>query len=180
MNLPSYKKEILVLADTFPAAIREVVPPIKQWSEDLREKDYYVDITWREIKEGLDASKKIVHVFKADGVYIRSVNSEVVKGKWAILEASNKMLIHRLDFEQKTMNRELFNLQYLGQGFFILQKDGTEEIMAMGMEITPIGNMSWEQYVFVLANLHQSNREFILLAIAVLILLGMIIVYFGY
>jgi hypothetical protein len=94
----------------------------KKWSEKLSDLGQYTDRPWLEITFGSPETSTILHLFNEGGEYLRSVNGDYKAGKWRILEATNKLVV-----DKGEDRGYLYDLVFLNQDFFILEKHGNKD-----------------------------------------------------
>ena len=164
-------------ADTMDDYIDQILPIIRPLSEDLYETGNYVERPWLEFRDDLDFHKAILHFFNEDGEYLRSVDGDVQRGGWRFLESSNKLLI------EQGNRTELYDLAFLDQQFFILDKHGDQRRLGQRkyfvMLWEPVGRrLKWRNAMELLFQKYQNNnRSYSLLAVVVLVLIALILLF---
>ncbi len=159
-----------------------LMPYIGQWGEDLIETENYTSEggkPWLEFRDQVNFQETILHFFNPDGEYLRSVNGNVSKGRWRLLEDSNKMLIEMGGGKDKGGGiSELYELIYLDKAFFILQKHGSaQKYLALGYEPFVAG-MTWLEYVQALFQQYRNkHRRFIMTLVGISVLVFFIVLY---
>jgi len=152
----------------------KIVPMVRQWSEDLREEEYYEDRPWLEVSDSETFHDTILHFFNSGGEYLRSVNGNVGGGSWRYMEAANKLL---LEYKGKT---ELYDLAFMNGKFFILKKhghhSGGQKYFMMIYE--PFGRrLEWRDALEELFNTYRSSSNlFVTLTIIILIAVAIVVV----
>ncbi len=159
-----------------------IVPYVSDWGQDLIETEYYTEDggkPWLEFRDQPDFQEVVIHFFNPDGEYLRSVNGNVAKGKWRLLERTNKMIIEMGGGKDKGGGlNELYELVYLDSNFFILQKHGAaQKYLVMGYEPVVRG-MTWLDYVQALFLQYRSKHRTFILIVAMVILLGFLILVY--
>ncbi|MDF1867149.1 MAG: hypothetical protein P1U70_20110 [Saprospiraceae bacterium] len=155
-----------------------VLPEVRQWGEDLNEKEHYVSKggkPWQEIRDDEGFHEAVLHFFNDGGEYLESVDGNISKGRWRLLDGSNKMILERGN------RSELYELAFLSSAFFILKKHGNNrgrnKYFVMGYEPYMRG-LEWRDYVELLFNTYRSQQTtYKTLAIVLLILLTIIILF---
>ncbi len=154
---------------------------IRQWSEDLSEQEFYVTEggkPWLQIQDRDNAYETVLHFFNPGGEYLQVVEGNVSRGKWRLLDNTNKMII-----EQGQNRSEMFELAFLSDTFFILRKHGgyaagkKPNFLVLGHERV-VARLEWRDYVELLFNSYRSQNEkfnnlivfFIVLVVIVLLL----------
>ena len=140
-----------------------ILPAIRQWSEDLREEEFWLDRGWMEIRDQDDFHEAVLHFFNEKGEYLQSVDGNVSKGKWRYLESSNKLMLERGG--GNSSKNELFDLAYLDSYFFILRKHGDQarkgnaKYFVMAYEPVAV-NLEWRDAMELLFNKYRGNSNF--------------------
>jgi len=154
---------------------------IRQWSEDLSEQEFYVEEggkPWLQIQDRDNAYETVLHFFNPGGEYLNVVEGNVSRGKWRLLDNTNKLII-----EQGQNRSEMFELAFLSETFFILRKHGGNKagrkpnFLVLGHERV-VARLEWRDYVELLFNSYRSQNEkfnnlvvfFIVLVVIVLLL----------
>ncbi len=116
-------------AESLDKSLKQILGDVKPWSEDLREQKFYINKGWLEYRDDDDFQGTVLHIFKEkasedeDNEYLRVVDGDVFTGTWSYMAASNKLLISG----RNKAEGELFDLAFLDNDFFILQKHGDQE-----------------------------------------------------
>ena len=161
-----------------------VLPYVRPWSEDLSEQKFYVSNggkPWLEFRDDPGFQEIVVHFFNENGEYLQAVDGNVTRGKWRLLDGTNKLIL-----EQGGGNNsrsELFELAFLSPSFFILMKHGGKnkknkrKYFVMGYE-AQMKRLEWRDYVELLFNTYRSqNKSFRTLIIMLVILAAVIIAF---
>ena len=165
-----------------------IIPLVQPWGEDIDEMEYYSQEggkPWMEIREDDSFHDTILHFFNEGGEYLKSVNGNIMKGKWRILERSSKIIIETggVSDRDKLTASELYELAYLDSSFFILSKHGDHsknpkrKYLTLGDERF-ITDLIWKDYVEALFNTYRSRAiTFRFLVNAVIIFVIAIILF---
>lgn len=150
-----------------------------QWSEDLSEIDFYVTEggkPWLEIRDSDRAFETILHFFNPNGEYIYVVDGNVSRGKWRLLDNTNKMII------EQGPRSEMYELAFLSETFFILRKHGgwatgkMRNFLVLGHE-QAVRGLEWKDYIELLFNTYRGQNQsfnyliYVFIAIVVIVLL---------
>lgn len=156
----------------------EALPLVRPWGEDLYEKDYYVGRPWLEIRDEDNFHQTVLYYFNEGGELIISVDGNVSKGSWRLLDEShNKIVIDR-------KGAELFELAFLSDTFFVLQKHGDQQrygrnkYFVLGYE-PAVSGLEWRDFVEFLFNTYRSNNNSYLLIAGFILLVAAVIVIFS-
>lgn len=107
--------------------ISNLIPRLKQFSENLDKKEIFVEIPWVIVDDNLNQQK---YIFKRNGDLVMSLNGQVSIGKWEYLSAARSLLIDRLQ------DKILLNQNFISPTVMILKKDGfKDENMILANEI---------------------------------------------
>ncbi len=160
-----------------------IVPYLSHWGEDLIETGNYVadgGKPWLEFRDHVNFQETVVHFFNPDGEYLRSTNGNVVKGRWRLLEDTNKMIIDIGGGKDKGGGlSELYELIYLDSTFFILQKHGDDKkYLAMGYEPSVRG-MTWLEYVNALFWSYRNRHKKFIFAMVIIALAALFFVFYS-
>ena len=148
-----------------------ILPAINKYSEDLYEKEYYLNKRWLEVRDGVNFHESILHIFQEKDDYMTTIDGNVSKGKWRILEHPNLLLLER-------GGGEVFEIAFLNSNFFILSKHGDQtrkkqrQYLVMGYEPI-IRGLTWKEVAELLYQQHQSNKQAVLLSV---VLIGLVII----
>jgi len=147
--------------DSFKEYLDLILPEIRQWGEDLYETDYYFH-------------EAVLHFFNPNGEYLQSVDGNVMRGKWRLIEGTNKMII---DMGSKS---ELYELAYLDSDFFILRKHGNRTSQYFTMAFEPYyRGLEWKDYVEALFNKYRANHGSYKSVIGVIAVIILIVILFS-
>ena len=152
-----------------------VLGEIGQWSEDLAETEFYTaegGLPWLEVREDPQFQEHVLHFFNPSGEYLQSINGVVYRGKWRLLDDSNKMII---DLGGQST---LYDLAFLSSAFFILQQNGQlgpDRYLILGREAY-VSGLEWRDYVELLFNTYREQATsyqtyIIVLAVIVAVIL---------
>ena len=98
--------------------LTNLLPKIKQYSQDLDKKELFVDIPWVIIDEQNNQQK---YIFKKNGELVMSLNGQVTIGKWEYLSSAKSILIDRI------ADKILLNQNFIDSAVMVLKKDGTKD-----------------------------------------------------
>lgn len=163
-----------------------IIPAVRKWGEDLKETKYYSrkgGKPWLEVRDEDNFHNTIVHFFNEGGEYLRSTDGNVLKGRWRLLEGTNKMIIEvGMDDKDKGGTAELYELGYLDSQFLILKKHGEQrgrrKYFAMGYEPFITG-LEWRDYAEALFNTYRNKHRTYQIAAAVVLILVILFVAFS-
>jgi hypothetical protein len=114
--------------------IDNLLPRIKQYSQDLDRKEIFIDIPWITIDEDLNKSK---YIFKRNGELVMSSNGQVKIGKWEYLSPAKSLLVDRIE------DKILLNQYFADTAVMALKLDNTEKSFILANElIIPDFNVS--------------------------------------
>ncbi len=140
-----------------------VLPDIAPLGEDLREQAYYVmpgGKPWLEIRDDPGFQESVLHFFNENGEYLQSVDGNVSKGRWRLLDGTNKIIIEQ-GGSGGPGRSELYELAFLNARFFILRKHGNpnrhgRRYFFMGFE-PAVRRLKWKDCVELLYNEYRSQ-----------------------
>jgi hypothetical protein len=98
--------------------INNLIPRLKQFSENLDKKEIFLEFPWVIVDNNLNQQK---YIFKRDGDLIMSLNGQVTIGKWEYLSAARSLLIDRIQ------DKILLNQNFIDPAVMILKKDGFKD-----------------------------------------------------
>lgn len=161
-----------------------ILPQIRQYSEDLREMENYVMAggkPWQEIRDDVSFQEVVLHFFNDGGEYLQSVDGNVSKGRWRLLDTTNKIIIESGGGKFNTS--ELYELAFLDQNFFILKKHGDQQrkrsrqYLMMGYE-GAVRGLKWKDAVELLFNQYKGQMgSFNYFVIAAIVLVLIVILF---
>jgi len=94
--------------ETMDAYLDDIIPNVKPWSEDLRETEFYLDTRWLEIKDSDDFLETVLHIFRPEHEYLLSIDGNITKGIWRVLEKSNTLIVE-LGADETVIKSELYD-----------------------------------------------------------------------
>jgi len=174
-----------------------MLPGIRQFSEDLREMENYVIAggkPWMEIRDDPGFQETVLHFFNEQGEYLQSVDGNVSKGRWRLLDATNKIIIEQgggggggkgggRGGGGNAARSELFELAFLNKTFFILKKHGDQQgkrsrkYKMMAYE-GAVRGLKWKDCMELLFNEYRNQvGPFNYLVIAAIVLLVIVILF---
>ncbi len=190
----------LPIRETLDQYLDMIIPEVRPWGEDLNEKEHYVSNggkPWLEFRDDKNFHEAVLHFFNEGGEYLQSIDGNVSRGRWRLLDGSNKIIL------EMSNRSELYELAFLSSAFFILKKHGYRsdrggdsdqrqdgddrggkkkkggrpKYFVMGYEPYMIG-LEWRDYVELLFNTYRSQHNtYKTLAIFLVILLAVIILF---
>ncbi len=113
--------------DTMDEYIEFILRLVRPYSEDLDEREFFLEKRWTEISDRDDDINAVLHIFKPDFspeglgrsgdlTYMRVVNGNVSMGVWSSIKNSNSMLI------DEGGRFELFDMAFMNGDFIVLKK----------------------------------------------------------
>jgi len=167
--------------ETLQEYLDMVIPEVKRWSEDLGEQDYWVNKPWLEINDQ-DLYKKVVHIFRPEGIYLRSEHGVVKKGDWEWLDPYEKIMVKLMvkpeEEDEEVEQHFLYNRRFLDDTFFILQLDDEKTYLALGHELK-IGRLEWRDYIEKLYFGYKSRRDNVVLIASIIAVIVASILFFS-
>ena len=167
--------------DTMDAYLDHIIPLIKDWGEDLREEEFYLDTRWLEIRDTDDFHESVLHIFRDEEEYLLSTDGNISKGVWRRLPKSNTLIIEQVE-DERIVKSELFDLAFMNKDFFILKKHGDQKRInknkyhVMGRE-RHVKGLEWRDVMEPMFNLYRSNSQFIVIVGVALFVVAVIIVF---
>lgn len=95
--------------------IENLIPKLKEFSQNLDKKEIFIEIPWVIVDDKLNQQK---YIFKRNGDLVMSLNGQVTIGKWEYLSAARSLLINRIH------DNILLNQNFIDPAVMILKKDG--------------------------------------------------------
>lgn len=154
--------------------LKEILKHIQPWSEDLYESEYFFEKRWLEVDDSSNA--KILHIFRTDGEYLESVNGNILTGSWSILENSNTMILERPS-KSGIVEKELYDLAFLNDDFFILKKHGAiHRYLVMGKDQL-VSDLNLEEVLSLIESRFQRNRSSLKTIFVIAIIIALYLVF---
>ncbi len=174
----------LPVRETLDQYLDTILPDIWQLGEDLREQKYYVmpgGKPWLEVRDDPGFQESVLHFFNDGGEYLQSVDGNVSRGRWRLLDGTNKIIIEQGGSDRHPGRSELYELAFLNSAFFILKKHGNQskqgrKYFFMGFE-PYIRGLKWKDCVDLLYNEYRSQWgafQYILI-FAIIIIIGVVL-----
>ncbi|MEM0993844.1 MAG: hypothetical protein AAF847_01725 [Bacteroidota bacterium] len=157
------QEESLPTFNTLGEYISYILPSIRPWGEDLYEKENYLNKPWKEFRDDESFRDTVVYFFKEGREFMISINGDVSRGSWELMEENNQMIL------DKSRNMELYDLAFLNSNFFILRKHGTNKYFVLGSESTT-GNLSWREYAEALSQVYESNNSVVIIVTVIVLM----------
>ena len=173
---------------TMDQQLDAILPKIKPWGEDLYETQYYVGTRWLQIQDDDHFHESILHIFfdeEAEGgerVYLISIDGNITKGLWKILEKSNTLILEKIDDGGNSFTSELYDLAFLNKDFFILKKHGNQvrkggkKYFVLARE-GAVRGLEWRDVMELLYNQYRNNSAYIMALVALVIVVFGILLY---
>ncbi len=111
----------IVPDDRFHEELTSLVSQIHPFSEDLYEKEYFLEQKWLQISDRDHHTR--LHIFREGGDYLESIDGNILIGSWSILENSNTIILEKPRAGHNS-DKNLYELAFLNEDFFILKKHG--------------------------------------------------------
>jgi len=106
--------------------IENILPRLKQFSQDLDKKEFFIETPWIYIDEDLNRQK---YIFKRNGDLIMSCNGHVTIGKWEYLSIAKSLLIDRIT------DKILLNQFFIDSAIMVLKLDGNHDNFILANEL---------------------------------------------
>ncbi len=169
--------------ETLDGYLDSMLPNVRHLGEDLREMDFYVaggGKPWLEVRDDPSFQETVLHFFNEGGEYLQSVDGNVSRGKWRLLDSTNKIIIEQGGRSGGDPSRsELYELAFLNSTFFILKKHGDQsrknkrKYLFMGYEGS-IRGLKWLDCMELLFNEYRSQwgsfQNYVVIAVVILII----------
>lgn len=167
--------------------IAYILPYIVRFTEHLHETEFYLEKRWLEVRDDENFHEQILHIFKPEmqpveikvhledqgAAYLYTVNGNVQKGTWSYLKANGLLL--------KVNNRyELYDLAFLSDDFFILNKQGDQGNSPQYLFLINerLGrNTTWRENMELLYDIYRYNLSFLFTVVLFLAFVGVIVFY---
>jgi len=98
--------------------INDLIPRLKQFSENLDKKELFIEIPWVIVDNNLNQQK---FIFRRNGDFVMSLNGQVTIGKWEYLSAARSLLIDRIQ------DKILLNQNFIDPAVMVLKMDGLKD-----------------------------------------------------
>lgn len=175
INLPEPEEKSL------EGYLERVLDDLHQYSEDLSEQEYYVSSggkPWLEITDDPTVNEAVLHFFNEGGEYLVAVEGNVTKGRWRLLDGSNKIIL-----EQGHNLSELYELAFLNQYFFVLRKHGSQwkksKYLFLGYEPVVKG-LRWRDAVDLMYDTYRGKLTSFKYLLVFIVLIAVIAAFFSY
>ncbi|MFK7808746.1 MAG: hypothetical protein AB8F74_13165 [Saprospiraceae bacterium] len=161
--------------------VDEILPNIKPWSEDLREEEFYLDTRWLEVRDADDFLEKVLHIFRPENEYLHSIDGNISKGDWKVLDKSNTLIIE-MEAGGAIIKSELFDLAFLNKDFFILKKHGNQKrkgrqkYLVLGREAV-VKNLEWRQVMDKLFSNYKNNSQFLVFMAVIALIIAAVLAF---
>ncbi|MBN8679482.1 MAG: hypothetical protein J0M29_14730 [Chitinophagales bacterium] len=155
-----------------------ILPKVIPYGEDLREKQFWLDKRWKEVRDDEGFHEAILHIFGQNGEYLLSLDGNLMKGSWRQLGSDNSLIV------EMGGRSELFDLRFLNAQFMILTKHGDQARKGLRryflLAHEPVvrsrgGDLDWRNVMEKLFNVWRENSLSIWAWLFFLLLLALII-----
>lgn len=159
----------------------QILPEIKAHSEDLREREVYLDTRWLEISDKDDFHESILHIFREEEEYLLSIDGNINTGVWRTLPKSNTLIIDQMEGET-LIKSELYDLAFLNKDFFVLKKHGDQTRIGrnkykfLGRE-AHVKKLVWRDAIESMYNLHRNNSQYFTWVVVVVLMVMLLIMF---
>ena len=148
-----------------------IIPDVRPWGEDLYEEHFYIGKPWLEIRDDENFHTSVLHFFNEGGEYLKSVDGDISSGSWRYMDGSNKFLIG-----EGGRDGELYDLAFLDNQFFILNKHGDQERMGQRkyfvMVVEKVGKrLEWRDAMELLFTKYRNNNSFFMIIVAIILVI---------
>jgi hypothetical protein len=178
------QKEELEYRDTLAEYMEDIIPQIRPFGEDLREDGFYLNKAWLEITDDEDKTDVVIHFFREGREHMRSVNGNISRGSWELMEDDSNYFI--LDYSRQ---QELYTLAFLNNDFFILKKHGNQsgfnkkKYLVLGREGAMYnretgGFYTWREYAEALSQVYQQDNRLLMFMVIGIVVLVFLVVWF--
>lgn len=162
-------------ADNMDAYLDSILPYVRQWGEDLREKKFYTNKPWMEIRDDFNFHDTILHFFNDGGNYMIVTNGDIRNANWKYMESANKLIL------AAGKGQEMFELAFMNQSFFILTKhgydprSGRKKYRVFGFE-PHVKKLEWRDAMLTMYSQYRTSPEsnYVMLSVIVLIVIAII------
>jgi hypothetical protein len=167
-----------------------ILPQIRQFSEDLREQKFYSmsgGKPWLEIRDDPGFQEAVLHFFNEGSEYLQSVDGNVSRGRWRLLDGTNKIIIEQSGGgggDKEPARSELFELAFLNQQFFVLKKHGDQQrkgrkkYLVLAFEPVVKG-LKWKDVIELMYNEFRSQWGTFQYLLVAAVILAIIVVLFS-
>ncbi len=164
--------------ETLDQFVEYIIPQVQPWSEDLREEKFYVGKRWKEIRDTDTYHETVLHMFMPGNEYMVAVDGDITKGIWRYLPETNTLI---LEYANKS---QLFDLSFLNNDFFILQKHGDQirkgrqQYFVYAEEgMLNKKKLDWRSAMEELYNVYRNNSKFSMWVMLLLLCIVAFVVY---
>lgn len=153
-----------------------IIPQVRQWGEDLREEHFYVGKPWLEFRDDDSFHDQVLHFFNDGNEYMRIENGDVSNGSWRLMDTPNRLI---LDYE----NTEMFELSFMNENFFILQKHGDQVRLGREKYFVMVHErlgkkLQWPDAMELLYRIkYEHSRFYQTLTVIVLVIIVIVLIY---
>ncbi len=146
-------------AESMDEYLDKIIPVIRQWSEDLREENFYVGNHWIEIRDDESFHELVLHIFNAENEYLKSVDGALTVRTWR--HQANKLFIG-MDEDQE--EGEVYELAFMDPEFFILKKHSNPKSLERRYFVlvkeSIARKLEWREALELLFNKYKNNNSF--------------------
>lgn len=167
-NLPDF--------NSLDEGVDYVMKYMHRYTEVLDEKELYLNTRWSEIRDDINLTENILHVFKDSGEYLRILDGDIHIGSW---EHNIGGII--IKFASK---HELFESVFLNENFFILKKHGDQSLRGqrkyffMAKEDIA-AEKYWKELLELMFEVHKGNVNYLFM-VAVVVFVAIMIIYLSF
>ena len=163
-DLPPFK--------TLVEGLDYLLPYLGPFSEELNDYEFYLNRRWMEVRDDAYFQEIILHVFKESGEYLHILDGDITQGKWE----------HDLDgvILQHGRSHELYQLVFLNEDFFILQKHGEHHSKGTGQRYLFFAreqlarNLEWPALLEVMYDYYKDSSSYKTIVVFVIIVVVLV------
>lgn len=158
----------------------DILKVIRPNSNAIGEEDYFVDRPMLEMTDSLADTDTKLWIFRGGGgggSILKTMNEKVDQGSWNVVEGTQKVII------SAGMGQVMYTLAFLDADFIIFQRYGTSRTTNVPKYLVLANEriaarMEWNEALEMLyAKYRNTNRSFVTVALAVLLIIILFIVF---
>jgi hypothetical protein len=157
----SFENNLPTNLESLEQYVKFILPKVKPWSGTLQNDTLYLGKRWKELRDTDTYHETVLHIFMPGGEYLVVIDGDISKGAWRFI-SENKTFI--VDYGGRS---QLFDLAFLNNDFFILQKHGDQErkgkqkyFVYAAEDLLEKKKLDWRSAMELLYNVYRESSDF--------------------
>lgn len=144
------------------------------FTEDLPEKQFYINKRWREVRDDPSFQENVLHVFQENGTYLRILDGDIAAGNW---ELSLGGLIIKF-----AGRNELYERAFINEDFMVLRKHGDQTSKGLRkyfflVREPLVPNREWTDQLDLIYEIYKGNTNYMFFVVLFFVIVAIIVFF---